>query len=181
MFVIDVNAIGVKKSVKNNNSIRLVPLHPFVLNDLGFKEFVREQKALRKEGLLFSDVHYENENGYQGGMSKWFGHWKKKWLAKESYKKNFHGFRHTFIQQAQNQAKMTDRCSQEITGHAVEGVSAIHLAYSGRLKPKDVLEELKKLEYGWEKEPPVKPPVPTKKPKSPKAPRKTKGKKARKK
>jgi len=31
-------------------------------------------------------------------------------------------------------------------------VSSVHLGYSGRLKPKAVLEELKRLEYGWEKE-----------------------------
>ena len=89
-------------------------------------------------------------SGYSKKMSVWFNKWKKIWLPAESHYKNFHSLRHTFIQQAQNQAKMSDRCNQEITGHSVSGVSDVHMIYSGRLKPKDVLEELKKVRYGWE-------------------------------
>jgi hypothetical protein len=50
---------------------------------------------------------------------------------------------------------MPDRHAQEITGHAIEGVSAVHLGYSGPLKPAVLLEELQKVKYGWETVPDV--------------------------
>ena len=150
VWVMDVNVDGKGKKLKNKSSVRLVPVHPYVLNDLGFKAFVEAQKEERKKGLLFSDLTFSEGCGYRRRISQWFAKWKVSWLPTESLHKHAHDLRYTFIQQAQNQAKMSDRCSQEITGHAVEGVSSVHLEYSGRLKPKAVLEELEKLRYGWE-------------------------------
>lgn len=150
VFVIDINADGQFKSVKNQSSVRIVPVHPFVRDQLGFKSFVEAQKSARPKGVLFQDVKGNALKGYRDRMSKWFADWKKTWLAPEAQYKHFHDLRYTFIQTAQNQARMPDRHSQEITGHSIEGVSAVHLGYSGRLKPKVLLEELQKVKYGWE-------------------------------
>lgn len=149
IWVIDLNEDGEGKTLKNESSVRIVPIHPFVLKKLGFKAYVEEQKKVRGEGLLFNDLTLTTV-GYKRKMTQWFAKWKKAWLADGNSHKNFHSLRHTFTRQAQNQAKMSDRCCQEITGHTVEGVSAVHLSYSGRLTPKTMLEELQKLEYGWE-------------------------------
>jgi integrase len=100
--------------------------------------------------VLFHDVRGNAVKGYRDRMTKWFAKWKQNWLPEESLHKHFHDLRYTFIRTAQNDAKMSDRCSQEITGHSVSGVSAVHLGYSGRLKPAAVLEELQKIRYGWE-------------------------------
>ncbi len=151
VFVIDVNADGPNKSVKTKSSVRVIPVHPFILNTLKFRDYVDGLKEERKEGVLFPELVYSQGHGYGRRLSKWLSEWKKTWLPTESHHKHFHDFRHTFSQQAQNQAKMSDRCSQEITGHAIAGVSAVHLGYSGRLKPTAMLEELEKLEYGWER------------------------------
>lgn len=150
VFVIDINAVGRFKSVKNLSSVRIIPVHPFVRDQLGFKEFVQNQKSTRSEGVLFQDVKGNEAKGYRDRMSKWFADWKTEWLPPESRYKHFHDLRYTFIQTAQNVAKIPDRHSQEITGHAIEGVSAVHLGYSGRLKPAALLEELQKVQYGWE-------------------------------
>ncbi len=150
VFVIDINDDGPLKSVKNQSSVRVVPVHPFVRDQLGFKDFVERQKSTRSEGVLFSDVKGSEAKGYRDRMSKWFAEWKKEWLAPKAQYKHFHDLRYTFIQTAQNSAKMPDRHSQEITGHSIEGVSAVHLGYSGRLKPAALLEELQKVKYGWE-------------------------------
>lgn len=150
-FVIDVNGDGEKRSVKNKSSVRIVPVHPYLLESLCFNEYLDNQKVIASaDALLFPNLTYTDGQGYAKNTSVWFNKWKKTWLPVESHYKNFHSLRHTFIQQAQNQAKMTDRCNQEITGHSVAGVSDIHMIYSGRLKPKAVLKELKELKYGWE-------------------------------
>jgi integrase len=150
VFVININDVGQFKSVKNQSSIRIVPVHPFVRDQLGFKSFVESQKNARSEGVLFLDVKGNELKGYRDRMSKWFADWKKEWLPSETQYKHFHDLRYTFIQTAQNVAKMPDRHAQEITGHSIEGVSAVHLGYSGRLKPVDLLPELTKVQYGWE-------------------------------
>jgi integrase len=147
-FIVDINDKGPKKKLKNKSSKRLVPLHPYVLNNLQFKEYVKKRKVDGKAGdLLFPNLTYSEKSGYGRRISRWFNKWKTEWLDEECYYKNFHSLRHTFIQQAQNQAKMSDRCTQEITGHSVTSVSAVHRGYSGRLLPKAVLEELAKVEY----------------------------------
>lgn len=150
VFVIDINDDGPLKSVKNQSSVRIVPVHPFVRDQLGFKEFVAEQNASRNEGVLFTNVRGTEKNGYNRQTSHWFSIWKRGWLPEGSRYKHFHDLRYTFVQTAQNIAKMPDRHAQEITGHSIEGVSAVHLGYSGRLKPAALLEELQKVKYGWE-------------------------------
>lgn len=151
VFVMDINDKGRNKSVKNKSSIRVVPVHPFVLEDLKFQNYVEDRNSSASENdRLFPNLTYTDSHGYGKKISVWFAKWKKTWLPEKSYRKNFHDLRYTFAQQAQNQAKMSDRCSQEITGHSISGMSSVHLGYSGRLKPKDVLEELKKIQYGWE-------------------------------
>jgi integrase len=154
IWVMDLNEDGPGKTLKNKSSFRVIPVHPYVLNDLGFKAFVEAQKARRREGLLFDDLTL-TKDGYKRKISHWFAKWKEEWLDEKNTHKNFHSLRHTFIRQAQNQAKISDRCAQEITGHSVDGVSAVHLGYSGALPPKAMLEELKELQYGWENEPVV--------------------------
>jgi integrase len=155
IFVIDINEDGPLKSVKNPSSVRVVPVHPFVCDQLGFKEFVAEQKSARSDGVLFTDVRGTEKNGYIRQTSFWFAGWKRGWLPADTQYKHFHDLRYTFTQNAQNIAKMPDRHAQEITGHAIEGVSAVHLGYSGPLKPAVLLEELQKVKYGWETVPDV--------------------------
>lgn len=150
VWVMDVKDDGDKKTVKTSSSIRVVPVHPFVLDTLDFIGFVEKRnRQATADDLLFPNLTYTDQ-GYAKKVSAWYRNWKKTWLSAEAHHKNFHSLRHTFIQQAQNQAKMPDRYHQEIAGHAVSGMSSVHMGYSGRLRPKDVLVELSKLKYGWE-------------------------------
>jgi integrase len=150
VFVIDVNKDHATKSVKNQSSVRIVPVHPFVRDQLDFKGYVERQKSARTDGMLFPDVSFVESKGYLSMVSSWFAKWKKEWLPAKSLYKHFHDLRYTFTQNAQNIAKMPDRHAQEITGHSIGGVSAVHLVYSGPLKPAALLEELQKVKYGWE-------------------------------
>jgi integrase len=84
VFVIDINATGRFKSVKNQSSVRIIPVHPFVRDQLGFKDFVENQKSARSERVLFQDVKGSEAKGYRDRMSKWFAEWKKGWLPANS-------------------------------------------------------------------------------------------------
>lgn len=148
-WVIDVNADGKNKSVKNKSSVRIVPIHPHIL-ELGFLDYVAARKSKRSDGLLFPDLTWSKNAGYARRLTNWFNKWKTTWLPVESCHKNFHGFRYTFIQTAQNVAELPLRYTQEIVGHQISGASDVHLGYSGRLKPAALLEELQKVRYGWE-------------------------------
>ncbi|MFA5687834.1 MAG: site-specific integrase [Kiritimatiellales bacterium] len=150
IFVIYIRANRPTKKVKNNSSVRIVPVHPYVRDALGFKAWWEEQREERTNQPLFSDVTYDDKKGYRARMSRWFNRWKKDWLPESSHYKDFHGLRHTWSQQAQNQAKIDDCYAQEIMGHEVEGVSAVHRGYAGQSTPALLLEQLQRLEYGRE-------------------------------
>ncbi len=99
-FVMDINERGSKKSVKNKSSIRIVPVHPYVLDNLGFNAFIKKRKTKGKDSdLLFPNLTYSKEQGYGRKMSRWFNLWKKEWLKEGGRHKNFHGLRYSFIQQ----------------------------------------------------------------------------------
>lgn len=82
------------KSVKNSER-RIVPIHPFLIDDLRFVEYVRSipKKDLRVFPKL-SRVSHRWGHGY----TQSFGKFKKKCgIEAPPRKKTFHSFRHTFI------------------------------------------------------------------------------------
>lgn len=98
IWCFDINSKQDKK-LKNLNSKRIVPIHSTLI-DMGFIDFVTRLKE-NEVKRLFMDLQKTNE-GYATGFSKWFnrtylnerncnvGHGDKE-------NKNFHSFRHTFI------------------------------------------------------------------------------------
>jgi integrase len=150
---IDINnkdAAKTLKTVKNGPSIRLVPLHP-TLVDYGLKNYAKAVHSLHgADSLLFPELQYNKYSGYYRSFSRWFNEkLKPKFLDPGNTTQNgFHSIRNTFIKQAQNQANMQDRAIMEMTGHQPRDVSDIHVGYSGKLKPDRLIEEMKKLDYG---------------------------------
>jgi len=58
-FVIDVNRDGANRSVKNNSSVRILSVHPYVLGALCFNKFIDDRKAIASpEALLFPNLTY---------------------------------------------------------------------------------------------------------------------------
>lgn len=138
------------KRVKNKQSIRLVPLHP-TLMDYGFKHYMKSiYDAYGVDSLLFRELKYNKYSGYSRQFSRWFNEkLKPQFLAPDNESQNgFHSIRNTFMKQAQNQAEMQDRVLMEMTGHKPKQVSDVHLGYSGNLKPNRLLKEMEKLDYG---------------------------------
>lgn len=85
-----------KKRVKNQSSIRLVPIHSFLLGDLRLLDYA---KALRDMGQvrLFPELPYKH-NSYSHYASRWFGRFKISCgIAAVKRRLDYHSFRHTVI------------------------------------------------------------------------------------
>lgn len=144
VWVIDINNKGEKKA-KTNSSIRLVPLHPFLVDDLKLPRYVEK---LRKEGYdrLFPELTHRRD-GYGQTASNWFARYKVRCgVAEDGKKKDFHSFRHTFADNLKQTIGEDYRLS-EVLGHEVPSMTFGR--YGKRYRPSVILDEvIKKLDYG---------------------------------
>jgi len=123
-------------SVKTENSIRQVPIHPRIL-DAGFLEFVEASND-----RLFSNIKPQAVTG-------WFARFRAR-LGIEPFddfgnKKVFHSFRHTFITLSRAAGNSLE-CVQQVVGHE-KTRAGITDRYSHRLPITDVLSVVDKVSY----------------------------------
>jgi len=146
--VVDFDGEEYEKSLKNNQSIRQVPIHP-VIQNAGFLDWVGKQS----EGFLFGHpdggklhrFYLQKYEGVSGGLIGYLN------LSVTTIKngrkhnqKTLHSTRHSFtdaLKQAEVQASMAD----EITGHAQKHRMNEH--YSTKYSLKAKLEAIKKVHY----------------------------------
>ena len=105
-------------SVKTKSSIRLVPIHSYLIK-AGFIKYCEE---IRKEGhaQLFP-VLKQSANGYGSAISKWFNKkLREKGIADK--KKVLHSTRHTFITKLK-QLDIQDHLISELVGHTAESIT----------------------------------------------------------
>lgn len=133
------------KLIKNKSSIRVIPLHPTIL-ELGFEEYC---ETVKKEGYdyLFPD----NVSFYRGKPSANPGVWFHEYLANleiaddNKRRKVFHSFRHTFITEMQRMGAPLE-IRQSIAGHTT-GVITIDV-YGERTQLETMYEWLKRIDFG---------------------------------
>ena len=139
------------KKVKNKHSIRMIPIHPMLI-DIGLLKYTDSVRSTKGgDALLFPELKHNKYSGYYRKFSRWFNgkEMKEKFLSDDNTSHNgFHSIRNTFVKQAQNEAEMEDRAIMQMTGHKAKGVTDVHLGYSGALKPMRLLKEIVKLDYG---------------------------------
>lgn len=160
IWVFDINEYEperTKKSLKTEVSKRVIPVHPALI-ELGFVSFVEGRKRELGGGsaVLFDDVVYSEKHHYRRPVSRWFNEtdraFKRKFLSAErADKMHFHHFRHTWIQQAQDQARVVDKLSKEMRGHTSD--TATSRSYVDINLVQALLEELQKLDYGLDLSP----------------------------
>ncbi|WP_168161182.1 site-specific integrase [Desulfatibacillum aliphaticivorans] len=114
------------KSVKTKAGRRRVPLHPFLVDDLGLMHYVEK---LRKRGCkrLFPELSY-GADGYWTSGGKWFNDRFRpqcgiKKPKRGEPKKDFHSFRHTCITQMEL-AGVNDYVKKRIVGHSIKDITA---------------------------------------------------------
>jgi integrase len=129
---LDINRIDGKR-VKNNNSIRRIPIHKELIKR-GFLGYVSTQSD-----RLFPGVDWAiNKNGEPSQFGKAWGQWFGRYKEAQGItgKKDFHSFRHTFIDACKD-ASIDGDLWRKITGHAPQDVG-------GGYGSSDLLERLKK-------------------------------------
>lgn len=107
---------GFRKSLKTTNSRRLVPLHPH-LRLLGLMEFVEQAKAENRATLFSVKPGQDGDAGVY--VSKWFQRFRNQidLDTRPGVKKDFHSFRHTFINKLEDCGVHPD-LNRDIAGHA---------------------------------------------------------------
>ncbi|VGO22001.1 site-specific integrase [Pontiella sulfatireligans] len=149
------------KHVKNRASKRRIPVHP-VLEELGFMRFVGHRRSRTdpsRHGTtnLWPKASHHQYKDWRNAMSHWFNViLRPRFLSEDELADHqagrktfsFHSLRHTFISQAQNQARMNPRIEMRLCGHMDRFISVVHARYGSDLHPAVLLEELVKLDYG---------------------------------
>lgn len=107
---------NIVKHLKNENSRRLVPLHPVVL-EMGFLEFVQKRREQKKVVLFENRTRDRNSLKPLTGQyySKLFQAFNRQKITKDP-KKVFHSFRH-LVHNDLKQAKVPPDIYHSITGH----------------------------------------------------------------
>jgi len=160
IWVIDINDLGeddqlnpnTMKSVKNEGSIRIVPIHQKLI-DLGFLEFVEERRKDKIDKRLFTE--YNVVNGQAGhGFTMAFGKWIRKTANKLPQEiqdrvfpkyRGMHSFRHLFISETREK-EISEAGSRILVGHAIP--DEVHNDYGGEISSE--LREKKFLELNDE-------------------------------
>jgi integrase len=102
---------NIVKTVKNENSKRLVPLHPVIV-EMGFLKFVELRKAQGKRVIFETRSHRPLTGQY---YSKRFQEFNRKQITNDP-KKVFHSFRH-LVHNELKQKKVPADIYHSITGH----------------------------------------------------------------
>ena len=127
-------------SVKTKSSIRLVPIHSYLIKE-GFIKYCEE---IRKEGhaQLFPTLK-KSANGYGSAISKWFNkRLREKGITDR--KKVLHSTRHTFITKLK-QLDIQDHLISELVGHTVESITVGR--YGKKLDVKALRKAIEKLAF----------------------------------
>jgi len=131
------------KSVKMSEK-RIVPLHPFLVDDLNFVGYVQNLPDI--DGRIFPKMK-RVDNRYSHGFCQWFRKFKIRCgVDPTPRKKTFHSFRHTVIDNLM-QKEIPERVVSMLVGHAIPGQTSGR--YAKPFKPKRLMERtVLQLDYG---------------------------------
>ena len=121
-----------KKSVKNPDHERLVPIHR-ILIDLGFLEYCELQTALG-EKRLFPELPYKNGKGYIDKFQRWYNRTYKVHCDINSKKVSFHSLRHNVINYLTHKLEAGEHRTAFYLGQKAKGgVQIEHYLKAGEL------------------------------------------------
>jgi integrase len=146
VWAFDINEEG-EKQLKAKASRRIIPIHPFLLNDLNFLSWMEKLKA-KGEERLFPELK-KGRDGYGRAVSRWFNEAYKQKCgigSKDGRKRDFHSFRASFVTQLVRQ-KVNERMRLQVEGHSAgKDMTSV---YADPFPAKQLLDEvISKLDYG---------------------------------
>jgi integrase len=134
------------KKLKNKSSDRIVPIHPQLI-ELGFMEFVNQQKKDREAVRLFPELTFNKADYFSRRCGRWFNaFYLRKKLGITDPSKTFHSFRHT-VGNGLKQQGIAESFISELLGHS-SGDTQSFTRYGKKYRPQLLLEEaVQKIEY----------------------------------
>jgi integrase len=146
VWVFDINDEE-EKQLKAKASRRIIPIHPFLLNDLRFLSWVESLQAEGKQ-RLFPELK-KDRDGYGRNVSRWFNDSYRERCGIDSTdgrKRDFHSFRASFITQLVRQ-KVNDRMRLQVEGHSAgKDMTSV---YADPFPARQLYDEvISKLDYG---------------------------------
>lgn len=145
VYCIDINRAEEGKRLKNESSVRLIPVHAELI-ELGFIDFYKKQKR-SGEIRLWSKLTLGLE-GYSTNFRKWFGTFNRKEITEDRTKK-FHSFRHLFshtFRQLSLQDDIDHFAIKYLLGHSVSEDITVDV-YSHGYSMDGLAEVLNKLTF----------------------------------
>jgi site-specific recombinase XerD len=135
-----VTALKIEGDVKNQQSIRWVPLHPKLI-ELGFLRYV---ETVKHEGykMLFPDAKQACDGKYSTWFQKPWAKYLTKVGVKTGRKECFHAFRHTWVG-ALRRADVPEEIRKRLGGWKIHGAEG---SYGPEHLPR-LLKYLEKVEY----------------------------------
>jgi len=131
------------RKVKNENAIRTVPLHPDLVQEFKFPEYVKKIKAQGND-RVFPELKMSNYK-YSHSFSKKFGRYLRSKAKITDPKKVFHSFRHNLSDHLYKKLVM-ESLIEELTGRA--GKTETRRRYSKGYQVKTLYEKcILKLDY----------------------------------
>jgi integrase len=118
---------GGRRRLKNRHSVREIPLHPFLLDQLGFGDYVA---AIKRRGsqLLFPDLARSksklDEDKLSARWSRWFGLFVNEKLKITDPGVTWHSMRHNYHDLVRAVPGVSDHHLDALTGHATPGMSS---------------------------------------------------------
>lgn len=133
-----------KNQIKTDSSVRVVPLHP-VLIDIGFREFASGRQKADPKGRVFHEIEPGKDGYHSHNFSKYFARYLDK-IGLKHPKLTFHSFRHNMADALRN-AGVEEIRIKAILGHSDTSVTGGYgLGYQAEVLYADV----KKIEYSIE-------------------------------
>ena len=141
VWVFDLNDDVDDKSIKTKSSRRLVPIHPFILNELNLLKYCKKLKS-EGEQRLFPEISWQRD-GYGKRVSEWFnGDYKKECgiTDVDGRKKDYHSFRKTFTTDIYHK-KLPRDLRLRVVGHSI-GNDETSKTYVEDFPPKQCYDEI---------------------------------------
>jgi len=137
VWVFDINKNAPDKKLKNKASKRLVPIHPFLVDELKLPPYVDGLRA-KRHTRLFPELT-RTRDGYSPSVSKWFSRYAQA-CGVTGEKKTFHAFRHSFANVLKQDYDVQMPMVSEVLGHAGNSITSDR--YAQRYAPDVLLERV---------------------------------------
>lgn len=142
---------GVKGN-KKKTSIRRIPIHPILINELGFLKFVEKQRQIhnnKPDALLFQELAHARD-GYGRKISDFYNKTLLEHLGITGREYVYHSYRYTVVQKLQ-EASLANKLNVDVKsiylGHDTKDQSENMKTYFTNKKPAMLIPALEHITY----------------------------------